>query len=158
MQITELPALTESQANLGNLLMNGALAKELGIGEPERNLALAMANTKLTAGKAEKAFPDYAMLVLCRPWDVDLQCGLANCALQLKEYDVALQAASSIIALDPTDCRGYYFSAAACLGLGYNDEAKEDISDALRFAESSPHRAFYDASQKLNAYLTTSLA
>lgn len=157
MQTTENHALTDSQQHLGHLLINGALAKELGIGDPERNLALAMANAKLTAGKAEKALPDYAMLVLCRPFDVDLQCGLANCALQLREYDVALQAASSIIALAPHDCRGYYFSSAACLGLGHITEAKEDIADALRLADSTPHRDYYDACHKLNAFLTTNV-
>ncbi|MEL7389107.1 MAG: hypothetical protein AAFN76_04935 [Pseudomonadota bacterium] len=145
--------MTESQQDLARILMNGSLAKELGIGDPELNLALAMANAQLTAGNAKKAFPDYAMLVLCRPLDADLQCGLANCALLLQEYEVALQSASTIIALSPTDCRGYYFSAAACLGLGCTDEAKEDISDALRLAESSPHRNFYDACHDLNTYL-----
>lgn len=150
------PKSTEQQ--LDELLLNGALANELGLGERELGLALAVANMKLKSGNAEKALALYAMLVLCRPLDVEYQCGLANCALQMQEYEIALQAASAIVGLAPSDCRGYYFSGAACLGLGQFSEAREDIADALMFAENSLHKDIYDAAHKLGVHLNTSLA
>lgn len=143
---------------LTDLRMQGALAQELGLGEKELGLALAVANVKLKSGNPEKALSMYAMLVLCKPTDVEYQCGLANCALQMHEYELALQAASAIVGLSPADCRGYYFSGAACLGLGHLDEAREDIADALSFAENSAHPDIHDASRKLDVYLNTTLA
>ncbi len=141
---------------LADLILEGALGKELGLGDRELGLALAVANMKLKSGNAEKALSMYAILVLCKPLDVEYQCGLANCAVQMQEYEMALQAASAIIGLAPRDCRGYYFSGAACLGLGKISEAREDVSDAMKFAENTADRAFLEASQKLNALLNAS--
>ncbi|MEL6840622.1 MAG: pathogenicity island protein [Pseudomonadota bacterium] len=147
-----------SDQSLQDLVLNGALAKELKLGDGELDVALAMANAQLKSGNLQKAMGTYAMLVLCRPLSVEYQCGLANCALQMQEYEIALQAASAVIGLAPRDCRGYYFSGAACLGLGHLNEAREDIADALRFAEDTQHHAFQEASQKLSDHLNTSLA
>ena len=139
-------------------ILNGALAQKLGLGTQELGVALATANAKLQSGQGEKALALYAMLVLCRPREVDYQCGLANCALQVQEYEVARQAAAAFIGLSPRDWRGYFFSGAACLGLGHLTEAREDIADALKFAEDAVYPEFYEASKKLSAHLDTSLA
>ncbi len=147
--------LSNSQLDVTDFLVNGGIAKALDFGDAELSLVLAMANANLAAGKLDIALSNYAMLVVFRPLDVELQCGLANCAVQLQEFDMALEAATSIIALAPNDCRGYYFSALACFALGHKSEAKEDIVDALRLAEISPHREFYDACTKLHAYLSS---
>ncbi len=143
---------------LNDALLSGALSKELGLGERELGLALGVANLKLRSGNPSKALQMYAMLVLCKPTNVDFQCALANCALQLQEYEVALQAASAVVAMAPADCRGYYFSGAACLGLGQFGDAKEDIVDAITFAENSPHQDIHAACLKLNTQLKSKLS
>ncbi len=150
--------LDDDTPSLTDLLLTGAMAQELGLGEKELGLALAVANMKLKSGKAEEALSMYAILVLCKPMDVEYQCGLANCALLMNEYEMTLQAASAIVRLAPSDCRGYYFSGVACLGLGHLDEAREDIADALTFAQSGTHPDIHDASRKFDVYLNTTLA
>ncbi|WP_341367299.1 hypothetical protein [Yoonia sp. BS5-3] len=147
----------QTDAPASALLLDGAFAKELGLGTRELDTALAAANAKLQAGNHDKALSMYAMLVLCRPQNVNYQCALANCALKMQEYEMALQAASAAVALDPRDCRGYYLSGAACFGLGHLDEAREDIADALSFAEGSPHRDVLEASRRLDMQLNASL-
>ncbi len=140
-----------------DLLLDGVIALEIGFGRSELDIALATANQRLLSGDSKKALEIYAFLVFLQPLEVEYQCGLANCAIQLREYEIALYASSSIVGLAPLDCRGFYFSAAACLGLGLLDEAREDIAYALALAKNESDKSFYEASHRLDHYLNSGI-
>lgn len=112
-------------------LVGGALRRELGVELSDLKLGLDVARRHLQRGAADEALRIYVALVLCEPTEVDFQVGLANCALQLEENALALQAASAVIALAPRDSRGYLLSGRACLALGHQAEAEEDLRDAV---------------------------
>ena len=109
------------------LVAQGAIRKALGLEPAELRLGLELARTQLQRGAVQEAFQTYVTLVLCDPSDTELQVGLANCALHIQEYNLALQAASVVVAFAPADPRGYYFSGRACFALGRRDEAKKDF-------------------------------
>ncbi len=141
--------------DLTQLLHDGAIAKELNLGPAELQLALGVANLKLNTGQPERALQMYTVLVLCDPLNIEFQCGLANCAIQMQEHELALQAASSMIANAPRDCRGYYFSAVACLGMRQLEEAREDIVDAMDLARQNNDPDIFEAASRLNEQLNT---
>jgi Flp pilus assembly protein TadD len=131
-------ALTKSQ----KAFARGALGKALGLAPEDLRFALRIAADHMRRGDLAEALRTYGMLVLCEPMNADFQIGLANCALQMDENHLAVQAASAVIALRPDDFRGYYLSGRASLVLRRRDEAEEDLREALVLAEKAGDRAF----------------
>ena len=109
----------------------GAIRKELGLESIDLNAGLMIARNHLKRGAFLEAMRTYVALVLCEPTNAEFQIGLANCALQMEEYHLALQAASAVVAMAPRDPRGYFLSGRACLALGHHAEAAEDLQDAI---------------------------
>jgi tetratricopeptide (TPR) repeat protein len=122
--------------------INETLRIGLGLETIDLRLGLDYARTLLQRGAFGEAFRAYAALVLCDPTDSELQIGLSNCAWQVGEFELALQAASAAIAIEPTDPRGYCLSGKACLALGQLDEARVDLLMALELARPLEHFAF----------------
>lgn len=133
--------------------MNGAFADRLGLGPDDIQVGLDVAQGLMRRGAFAQALRFYAAMVMCRPSDVDLQIGLSNCALQLGENHLALQAASVAVALAPSGARGYYLSARACLGLGFIDEAREDLRDAVRFGQQARDGVVVEEARRLSEAL-----
>jgi Flp pilus assembly protein TadD len=117
--------------------LDGAIRKELGLESIDLRPGLDVAKSHMKRGAHAEAMRIYAALVLCEPKNVDFQVGLANCALQMGENHLALQAASAVVALAPSDPRGYFLSGRACLGLGHFEEATEDLRDAVDFGRKA---------------------
>ncbi|MEO9530027.1 hypothetical protein [Roseibium sp.] len=113
----------------------GGVRTELGLEENDLEAVLGVANMKLKAGDQATAQRMYLALVLCDPGNFKFQQGLANVCLKTGEFDAVVQTASVMVMLKPDDPTGYYFSGAACLALGHLAEAREDITDALAFAQ-----------------------
>lgn len=130
-------------------LVGGALRKELGIESADLQIGLDVARRHLQRGAAAEAMRIYVALVLCDPMVVDFQVGLANCALQLEENPLALQAASAVIALAPRDSRGYLLSGRACLALGHQAEAEEDLRDAVTFGQAERNAVVVNDARQL---------
>ncbi|MGJ0508141.1 MAG: hypothetical protein ACR652_13650 [Methylocystis sp.] len=91
----------------------------------------------------------YSVIVLCEPTNPEFQLGLANCAMQLGDQHLALQAASATIAFDARNARGYYISGRACLALGYRAEAEEDLMDAVSFGRGSRDSNVVEEAERL---------
>lgn len=121
----------------GRLLVEAEIGKNLGLAADDLAVGLDIAKSLLERGQPMRAMRIYGALVLCFPTIADYQIGLANCALQLEENYMALQAASAVIALEPRNPRGYFLSGRACLAAGEIAEAREDLGDALRLAKES---------------------
>lgn len=118
-------------------LLQGDLRRQLGLTTEQLRIGLTIARNHLARGAYADAFRLHVALVLCDPLEVDFQVGLANCASLMGEHHVAIQAASAVIALAPTDPRGYLLSGRSCLMTGNLKEAREDLDDALRLADST---------------------
>ncbi|PDT90807.1 pathogenicity island protein [Bradyrhizobium sp. Y36] len=133
------------------LIAQGAVRKALGLEPVDLRLGLDIARNQLQKGAPIEAFQTYAALVVCDPSDPELQAGLANCALLLGENSLALHAASAIVALAPSDPRGYFLSGRACLAMGQLTEANEDLTEAMRLARGpqGDAAAILDESRKL---------
>jgi tetratricopeptide (TPR) repeat protein len=117
--------------------LQGGVRKELGLESVDLRPGLDIAKNHLKKGAMAEAMQTYVALVLCEPMNIDFQVGLANCAVQMQENHLALQAASAIIALAPTDPRGHFLSGRASLGLGFYTEATEDLQKAMELAQQS---------------------
>lgn len=135
-------------------LREGRLGDALGMGPKEIQAGLALAANLLERGSVEDALRLYAGLVLCRPTDLELQAGLANCALKAEQYHLAIQASAVLIATDPRDPRGYLFSGTACLASGELEEAREDLSSAVEIARKAGHGAIEQEAERLLAVAT----
>jgi Flp pilus assembly protein TadD len=140
-------------ADIERVIAQGGIRKALGLRPLDLRLGLDLARTQLQRGAFDEALRTYVALVLCDPSDPELQVGLANCAVHVKENDLALQAASVVIALTPSDPRGYFLSGRACLALGYLAEATEDLTRSLELAESSGNAWISGEAKKLLAVL-----
>lgn len=114
--------------------LDGGLRRELGLSPEHLHVGLLLARGHMDRGAFADAMRIYITLVLCEPANVDHQIGLANCAHLQNEHNVALQAASAVIALAPADPRGYLLSGRSCLMIGSYKEAQEDLEDAIRLA------------------------
>ena len=110
------------------------LSKKLGLEGDSLNVALNLASTYILNGLPQRAFEIYSGLALLDPLNVDVQIGLASCATELGEHDLAIQTAAAVIMTAPGDPRGYLLSGKNCLMIGRYNEAREDLEDALRFA------------------------
>src|SRR5262249_11107495 len=87
-------------------IFDGAIGREFGFESEDLRIGLDLARNQLQRGAHVEAFRTYVALVLCEPSNVDFQIGLANSALLLEQNELALQAASAVIAMDPTNARG----------------------------------------------------
>ena len=130
-------AATFAEEAFQRLLIDGGLRKAAGLERGDLNLGLVVAKNQLMRGATLEALRTYTVLVLLDSLNPEFQIGLANCSHQLGEYHLALQAASAIVALDPRNPRGYYFSGRACLALGHYAEAEEDLTDAIKFGRDA---------------------
>ena len=130
---TPTAPMTEAQRNI----MTGSVRKALGLESDDLRLGLRLAANRMRRGAASEALRVYVALVLCEPMNGEFQVSLANCALQLGEFCLALQAASVVIAVEPENHRGYYLSGRACLALGHSAEAEEDFRRALDLAKKA---------------------
>jgi Flp pilus assembly protein TadD len=132
------------------LIASGAIRRGLGLESVDLRFGLELARGQMKRGAMQEAFRTHVALVLCDPSDVELQIGLANCALQVEENELALQAASAAIALAPDSPRSYYLSARACIALGHLAEAEEDLADAAALARKARDgQMFAEADQLL---------
>jgi len=136
--------MTTQPAELKNIgqeqllqLWEGGLRKELDLEEEDLEAALGVANAKLQAGDTVTAQKIYSALALCEPGNFRFQQGLANFCLRTGAFDMALRTASAMVLMEPRNPTGYFISGAAALALGHPKEAKEDIADALAYAEKS---------------------
>lgn len=129
--------------------ITGGLRKELGLESIDLMAGLDIARNHLKRGATPEAMRIYATLVLCEPANIEFQAGLANCALVMGEYHLALQAASALIALAPTDPRGFFFSGRACMGLGHYPEAVEDLGDAVQLGRKAMNAAIVNEANGL---------
>ena len=145
----EQDALTAEQQEALVWFWDGGVRQMFGLEQADLEIALGLGNAKMSAGDLPTAFRIYTSLVLCDPSNFRYQQGLANFCIKAGEYESAIQAASSMIVLKPDNPLGYYFSGAACLALGYLAEAKEDIADALAFAEHHDDPALQTECQRL---------
>ncbi|MGQ3211767.1 tetratricopeptide repeat protein [Shinella sp.] len=134
--LAHTPSAGNDDLSAGDLaqLLSGGLRDELGLTSDVLNVGLAIAANHLARGANSEAMRIYVGLVMCEPMNVDFQVGLANCANVMGEQSVALQAASVVIMLAPTDPRGYLLSGRSCIMMGNLDEAREDLHDALKYA------------------------
>ncbi len=123
--------------------------KQLGIQALDAGVCLELARAEEQRGAVRDALQIYIGLVLSEPCHVEGQIGLAGCALQNGQDAFALQAASLVIALAPTDPRGYLLSGQACLALRQTKEAKEDLTDAIKVARRANNTAVEAAANQL---------
>jgi Flp pilus assembly protein TadD len=134
-------------------VLAGAIREDLGLASEDLRFGLHVARNQLMRGAKQAALRTYAALVLCEPMNAEFQAGLANCASQLGDHHLALQAASAVIALDPRNALGYYLSGHACLALGHRDEAREDLLDAVSFGRAAKEAKIVVESEKLLSQL-----
>lgn len=130
-------------------IAGGAIRDLVGLSSEHLRLGLTIAANQLKRGAKAEAMRIYAALVLCEPMNVDFQFGLANCALSLRANHLALQAASLVVALEPTKPRGYYLSGRACLALGHFSEAEEDMRKALKYAKETKSADFFQRADEI---------
>jgi tetratricopeptide (TPR) repeat protein len=121
-------------------IANGGIRKLLGLETAHLRLCLDLARSQMRRGAHDEAFRTYCALVLCEPCNVDFQIGLANCAHEIGQHELALQAASAAIALAPKNPRGYFLSGRACFALAHYREAIEDLSAALTHGRAADDR------------------
>lgn len=121
-------------------------------------VGLEVAGSYLRDGAIDQAFRTFILLVLQDPCEPVSQIGLAHCALQVGQSELALQAASMVIALAPSDPRGYFLSGQACLALRHFAEAKEDLLNAAEFGRQVNNTAVVADADRLLASLSTAAA
>lgn len=139
MSISE--SATVGAAGIESLEPGQTLRAYLGLEVEHLLPGLDIAANLLQRGEHDEAVRIYAALVLCDPAEVRFQIGLATCALAIREFHIALQAASAIIASTPDNPRGYLISGHAALGLLDFDAAVDDLREALRIAEQAGDQA-----------------
>lgn len=143
------PVKHQEQTDLIDQLASGALRDSVGLETGDLPVLQKVAERALTAGDHESAIRTYAILVLLDPMRTDYQLALAECALAVENPDIALHAASAVIACDPRNARGYFASARACLAMGLVAEAREDLADTQHFAREARDGELFAAAQKL---------
>lgn len=121
--------------------LEGWLRKEIGLHAGELDIGLGVAKRKFETGSHDEAMTVYCGMVLLEPTNTTYLLGLANCAALMGQPELALRSASAVIALEPQNPRGYFFSGQACLALGHLPEAEEDLREALALAEEASDAA-----------------
>lgn len=123
--------------------------RRLGLEPGDLYGAASAATAALQAGDRDTAFRLFAHLVLLDPANADFHAGLAEAALAMEGYELALQSASVVVATRPDAPDGYFLSARACMGLGEHDLALEDLADVERHATKPAQQPFVAAAQKM---------
>jgi len=151
----ETPAKRKVELSEGEIaIAEGAIRKHLGLETAHLRIGLDLARSQLQRGAVDEAFRTYIALVLYEPCNADFQIGLANCAHHLEQHELALQAASAVIALSPGDPRGYYLSGRACFALAHYREAIEDLKSAIdRGSALNDHHMLTEAGKLLRVAL-----
>lgn len=155
---TPVEAVDMPPTDLFHQFVNGQLGKELGLTSDQLAIGLTVAKNHIARGAPADALRIYVGLVLCEPLNVDFQVGLSNCASALGEHHVALQAASTVIALAPADPRGYLLSGRSCMMIGAFEEAMEDLADAERHAAGTGNELVAREAAQLRERLTIAMA
>lgn len=152
--------MTDQAPELGNSLdedikaiVNGAIGRQIGLEPEDIKPGILLATNLSKTGRHDKAMEIFSGLLLLQPSNPEIQLGLANCCMQLQNFQLALQAASAAMALDPENPWAYYYSGAACLALGHIVEAKEDLADAVRLGTKMEHAEMKQYAEKLLASL-----
>lgn len=127
----------------------GGFAGELGLKKSDLRIGLDLAKNRREKGEHVEALQLYAALVMCDMQEPDFQLGLADCAYEMGQFELCLQAASALILLSPGNPAGYYLSGAACLGLGHADEAREDLTEARDMARETRNTVIFQQSDRL---------
>lgn len=127
----------------------GEMRDALGLKSSDLQIGLTIAKGHMDRGAYSDALSIYAPLVLLEPATIDFQIGLANCALQMERFELALQTASVAVALAPRDPRGYFISGKSCLALGLHQEAREDLDDAVKFGIEARNAGLVESARKL---------
>lgn len=125
------------------------LTTKLGLQTKDVAAILGVAIGKSKSGRHEEALQLYSIAVLLDPTEPIHQMALAECGLDLGKYDLAIHAASAVIALAPSDPRGYYLSGRACVGLERPSEALIDFDDAILYAEKRGDRTMQIEAMKM---------
>ena len=154
MVMTDILELSEQEKLIATEFLEGAISTSLGLTEEDLAAVQGVANMKLENNDPHEALKLYTTLVLCAPQNYEYQCCLSNCAMQMQEYTLALQASSAMISLAPNDPRGYYFSGAACMSIGYLAEAAEDFADAVDLAQIDGNELYLAEALRLQEQLT----
>lgn len=135
-------------------LLEAEIGRSLGLEPDDLRAGLDVAKNLIERGAPDRAMRIYAALVIVEPKVVDYQIGLANCAIEMGEYYLAIQAASAAIVLDPRNPRPYFLSGRACMAVGELPEAVEDLSDAKRLAEAAGEAEIAAEADRLIVSLT----
>ena len=133
--------------------VSGQIGAELGLMSQDLEVGLEVARNLIRRGALAEAMQVYVGLVLCQPANQAFQIGLANCAIQLGEYHLALQSASVVIAQSPRDPRGYLLSGHACIGLGALAEAAVDLDEAISFGRAERNATIVEEARRLRQAL-----
>jgi tetratricopeptide (TPR) repeat protein len=137
----ELQAVPENMQELLRDYVSNGLFKELDIKRSDLRGLLNVAKRKLQEGNHFEAFQIYCGLVTIDPGNPKYHLGLANCAVIIEHYDLALYGAALVVAMRPQFPLGYLLCGQACLGLGSVSEAREYLETAMRLAEeAADHR------------------
>ncbi|MEM6677611.1 MAG: pathogenicity island protein [Pseudomonadota bacterium] len=140
---------TETRSLATDLREKGGLAAHLDVDPKDLRLGLEVAKAHRDRGDVAGAMRIYAALSLCDMNEPDYQQGIADCAYAMGEFGLALNAASALIALAPKRAVGYYLSGAACLAMGHEAEAKEDLTEAKKLALESRDTMVHAEADKL---------
>lgn len=137
MTVTESAATALPGGEASSSAQSPSLSKLLGLEVKHLLVGLDIAAGMLRRGEQDKAMRMYAALVFCEPTEIRFQVGLASCALEMKEYHLAMQAASAIVSFFPDNPVGYFISGRAAFGLRDLDAAIGDLREAVRLAEAA---------------------
>lgn len=137
------------QKQIMETLVETPLYKRLGLQRNDLAGAARAADSALHGGNAEEAFRGFAHLVMLDPTNADYHAGLAEAALDLGNFDMALQSASVVVATRPTAPEGYFLSARACIGMEEPALALEDLAETERWAVKAGKPVYAAAAQKL---------
>jgi len=135
-ELVALSRFAGDQSAFNQHFGEATLSQILELNPDALNAAANQAASIAARGAFREAIEIYATLALLDPMNVEFQVGLATCATELSEHDLAIQAAATIITLAPSDPRGYLLSGKNCLMIGHYQEAREDLADAQRFASA----------------------
>ncbi len=141
------------QAEVMELLVERPVVEKLGLKREDLYGAALASAEALQAGDHERAFNGFCHLVMLDPMNPAYHHGLAEVALELGHYPLALQSASVIVASTPRRPEGYFLSARACLGLGEPELALEDLGQVETLGREVGQPALVAAAQKLRVLI-----
>lgn len=146
------------QQQVKELMVDTPLLQRLGLQRNDLHGAAKAADAALQSGNLEQAFKSYAHLVMLDPTNADFHAGLAEVALDLGHFAMALQSASVVVATRPTAPEGYFLSARACIGMDEPTLALEDLAETERWAVKAGKPAYTAAAQKLRVMVDSTLS